>query len=54
MIQKNKAKTTGGQPTRKEVPVRTAGPRERSTVWSAQPCGFSREEMRQIVLEMIG
>jgi hypothetical protein len=51
---KNKAKTSGAQPKRISMPIRNPAHTERRDTWRAQPCGFSREEMRQIVLEMIG
>jgi hypothetical protein len=50
----NKAKTSGAQPKRNSLPIRNPAQKEHRATWRPQPCGFSREEMRQIVLEMIG
>jgi hypothetical protein len=52
MTEKNKAKTTGARPEKLETPVRK--PAVTRPAKRAQPSGFSREEMRQIVVEMIG
>jgi len=52
MTQTTQNKTAMTRP--KKTRIRKLPIRDMRQSWKPQPCGISREDMRQIVLEMIG
>jgi hypothetical protein len=54
MTNKATAIMTGMRPAKTRIPAQKLQTKTDNRTWMPQPCGISREDMRQIVLEMIG
>jgi hypothetical protein len=53
MQKSTETKIAAAKPRSYEPNNKNVLPSRISTVWKPQPCGFTREEMRQIVAEQI-
>jgi hypothetical protein len=54
MTTKKTINVTGTRPEKSRTSTPHRQPHRPNETWRPQPCGISREDMRQIVLEMIG